>query len=392
MRKGIVKQSSIQKIYAIAMIALLLAVLAIQREKIFGYEIFVSKTDVKQPAKYTIDDIRTLFADASSFKLQNDSILVFSNQDQVGWAYNTSPVSDSIIGFASSVPVLMGFTNQDRLVGIRLLKNYESPDFVEKIRKTGFMESWDKMEIHDILNSKVDVVSGATLTSKAIIKTMKHSTGKILNQSVSLAVQTDFLAIFKNVLGVFLLILALIQFFVPKMLKRFRIAYQILVVVILGFWSGTFLSLFSFSNWTTHGIDLPAKLFVFGILVLSVVLPLSKSKSFYCAHLCPFGASQDLLGKVKKKKIKLSPAVKQFLSTLREKVFATIMLLLFTGVSFDMTNVEPFSAFLYNSASIPVIVLAVAFLIFSIFTPRPWCTYLCPTGYLLETIRKPFKN
>ncbi|TKG91471.1 4Fe-4S binding protein [Puteibacter caeruleilacunae] len=392
MRRRIIDQNLIQKLYVMVMIVLLLGVLALQRETIFGYEIFASKTDVRQPATYTIEDIRVLFENASSFKVQNDSILVFANQDQIGWAYNTSPVSDSIIGFASSVPVLMGFTNQDRLVGIKLLKNYESPDFVEKIRKTGFMESWDKMVIHDVLNSKVDVVTGATLTSKAIIKTMKHSTGKILNQSVSLAVQTDFPTILKNVLGVLLLILALVQFFLPKILKGFRGIYQGLVVIILGFWSGTFLSLFSFSNWTIHGIDLPAKLFVFGILLLSVLLPLTKSKSFYCSHLCPFGASQDLLGKIKTKKVKLSPSTKQFLSTLREKVFATIMLIMFTGVSLDLTNVEPFSAFLYSSASIPVIVLAVSFLILSIFIPRPWCKYVCPTGYLLETIRKPFKS
>ncbi|MBI9057510.1 MAG: 4Fe-4S binding protein [Labilibaculum sp.] len=385
-------QTSVQKVYAITVIILLLGVLAMQRDKFFGYELFTGKTDVKQDAKYTINDIRILFSDASSYKVQKDSIIVFSKEHQIGWAYNTSPISDSIIGFASSVPLLLAYSNQDSLVGITLLKNYESPDFVQKIKETGFMESWNNLKIQDVLNAKVDVVSGATLTSKAIIKTVKHRTGKILKQSVSLTVQTDFLAIFKSVLGVVLLILALIQFFTPKTLKRFRIIYQILLVVILGFWSGTFLSLFSFNNWTVHGIDLPAKLFVFAVLVLSIVIPLLTSKAFYCSHLCPFGASQDLLGKVRKNKLKLPNNVKQFVATLREKVFATIMLLLFTGVSFDLTNIEPFSAFLFRSASIPVIVLAVTFLLLSIFIPRPWCNYACPTGYLLETIRKPFKK
>jgi len=385
-------QTVVQKFYTIMVIVLLLGVLAMQREKFFGHDIFASQTDVKLPATYTLDNINLIYPNAANYELQGDSIIVYAKGEKIGWAYNTSPVSDSIVGFASSVPMLIGFNKQDQLVGISLLKNYESPDFVEKLKKKGFMKSWNKLTIQEVLNSKVDVVSGATLTSKAIIKTVKHRTGKILNQSVPLAVPADFLAILKNALGILLFILALVQFFLPKALKRFRTIYQILLVAILGFWSGTFLSLFSFNNWTIHGIDLPAKLFVFSILLLSVVLPLVKNKSFYCAHLCPFGASQDLLGKIRKEKLKLPPKLKEFLSTLQEKVFACIMLLLFTGVSFDLTNIEPFSAFLFRSASISLIVLAVAFLLLSIFMPRPWCKYACPTGFILETIRKPFKN
>ena len=82
------------------------------------------------------------------------------------------------------------------------------------------------------------------------------------------------------------MVLALLQFFLPKKMKNIRTVFQILVVVILGFWMGTFLSLFSFYNWTILGIDLPAKVFVFIILVLGIVLPLFTGKAFYCTHLC----------------------------------------------------------------------------------------------------------
>lgn len=382
----------VQKVYVVVMIVLLLGVLAMQNEQLFGDELFANKSAKKQPAQYALNDIKALFTEATNYKVQHDSIIVFSKDDQIGWVYNTSPVSDSIVGYTSSVPLFIGFDNTDKVVGVSLLKNYESPDFVQDIRKSGFMESWNHRHIMDIAHLKVDVVSGATLTSSAIIKTIKHSTGKISNQSVSLSVPLDFMAILKTSLGYLLIVLALLQFFIPKKVKKIRTVFQVMVVVILGFWSGTFLSLFAFNNWMIHGIDLPAKIFVSIILMLSIILPLITSKSFYCSHLCPFGASQDLLGKIKKDRIKLAPHVKQFLSTLREKVFACIMLLLFIGVSFDLTNIEPFSAFLFRSASIPVVILAVSFLLLSIFIPRAWCNYVCPTGFLLETIRKPFKK
>ena len=382
----------ISKAYIAIVIALLVGVLAMQNEQFLGRELWPEETEVKQVATFTNDDVKKIFPQATTAQMRNDTIIVFHKMTEIGWAYNTSPASDDIVGFASSVPLLIGIDKENKFAGLTLLKNYESPDFVQKIEKTSFLSSWNGVPINDLAEQKVDAVSGATMTSSAVIKTIKHSAGILTNQSVSLSVDKDFASQAKMVLGYILLALALVQFFFPNKIKSIRTYYQIAIVVILGFWSGTFLSMFSFNSWLIYGVDLPAKMFIFIILVLSVILPLFTNKSFYCTHLCPFGASQDLLGKVRKGNIKLSPKAKEFLSTLREKIFACLMLLLFTGVSFDLTNIEPFSAFLFRSAAIPVIVLAVAFLILAIFIPRPWCRYACPTGHLLEVIRKPIKK
>lgn len=378
----------VYKLYIVIIFVLLSGTLVMQREKFLGNEIWEQTTAVEQTAKFTNDDIKKIFADATSCRIRNDSIIVFRKQEGIGWAYNSSPSSNDIIGYVSSVPILIGFDNENKLVGLTLLKNYESPDFVQKIVESDFLSSWNNLSLDELSSEKVDAFSGATLTSSAIIKTVKKSAGILSNQKVNLSVSSSPVDIIKIVLGYLLVLLALVQFFFPKKTKRFRTVFQILVIVILGFWSGTFLSIFSFENWLFYGIDLPAKLFVFVILLLSIILPLFTNKAFYCSHLCPFGASQELMGKLCKKKIKLAPKTKEFLSTLREKIFATIMLLLFIGVSFDLTNIEPFSAFLFNSAALPVIILAIVFLLLSIFIPKPWCRYACPTGFLLETIRK----
>jgi len=382
----------IQKFYVVVMFILLLGILALQKEKFLGYRLFVGESDSKQATQYTEKEIKKLFVNATNYIVQHDSILVFSGEKQIGWAYNTSPGSDSIIGFASSVPLLLGFNKKDILLGITLLKNYESPDFVQKIIKKGFVNTWDNPAISEIANLKVDAIAGATLTSVAIEKTLKHSIGKISKQAVSISDEVDYLGVFKVVMGYLLVVIALLQFFSIVKLKKLKVYFQLILIIILGFWMGSFLSLFSVYNWTLHGIDLSSKLFVFIVLTFSVVLPLITDKSFYCTYLCPFGASQDIMGKIRKERIKLSPNVKKFLSSLREKIFATIMLVLFTGVGLDLTNVEPFSAFLFRSASIPIVVMAVTFLILSVFIPRAWCNYACPTGYVLETTRKPFKN
>ena len=58
------------------------------------------------------------------------------------------------------------------------------------------------------------------------------------------------------------------------------------------------------------------------------------------------------------------------------------------GVDFEIMNYEVFSAFLFDSASVAVLIMAVLFLALSIFTPRPYCRFVCPTGAILTVSQK----
>lgn len=379
------------KLNKLFFVIIILSTIGVHKGKLLNVNLFSAKTDQSQIIPFDLKDINQLFPEAISFRLKTDSILIFKENTPIGWSLNSSPLADSIVGFSSATPVLIGFDTANIVVGIHLLENAESPDFVKDIIESGFMESWNKMSIQSILESDIDAVSGATETTHALIKTVKYRTARFLNQSLSQETEVNFLSQLKTIMSILLLLFGILQFYMPGKLKRYRTVYQIMLVSILGFWSSTFLSAISVYNWAIYGMDLPVKLFVFTILLVSILLPLTTGKAFYCTHLCPYGACQDLLGKLRKDRIHLPKGLKVFLSTLREKVFATLMLLLLLGVSLDLTNVEPFSAFLFQTASLPVIILALVFLLLSIFLPRPWCNYLCPTGHFLEIIRKPIK-
>jgi hypothetical protein len=380
------------KLYKLFFVIVILATIGIHKGKLLNANLFPAKTNQPQLARFDLKDINQLFPDATSYTLKADSIFIFKESTPIGWSINSSPLADSIVGFSSATPVLIGFDTTNSVVGVHLLENAESPDFIKDIIDSGFMESWNNMPIQSILEAQVDAVSGATETTHALIQTVKYRTARFLNQSLSPNDHIDFMVYLKAILGALLLLLGMIQFYAPERLRKYRTVYQFMLILILGFWSGTFLSAISLYNWTIYGIDLPVKLFVFSILLVSILLPLTTGKAFYCSHLCPYGACQDLLGKLRKNRMNLPKDLKQFLSTLREKVFATLLILLLLGVSLDLTNIEPFSAFLFQTASLPVIILAVLFLLLSIFIPRPWCNYACPTGYLLEVIRKPIKK
>ena len=73
------------------------------------------------------------------------------------------------------------------------------------------------------------------------------------------------------------------------------------------------------------------------------------------------------------------------LEYLREILFSVLILLLWTGIGTEWINHELFTAFIVESASLAVIITGIAFIILSIFIPRPFCRFVCPTGTLLKS-------
>ena len=60
------------------------------------------------------------------------------------------------------------------------------------------------------------------------------------------------------------------------------------------------------------------------------------------------------------------------------------MLLMLTGVWSEWMNYELFIAFIFKSASWVIILLAIVFVLLSIFVPRPYCRFVCPMGSLFK--------
>ena len=110
-----------------------------------------------------------------------------------------------------------------------------------------------------------------------------------------------------------------------------------------------------------------ARFLLCAIFILAVLLPLVTGKSFYCNYLCPFGACQELAGKVWSQKL----PIPRWMRWLRPLFFGIILILLLIGFSVDLTELEPFTIFSYQTASAVVMVMAIFFLITSLVIPKP---------------------
>ncbi|OQA02293.1 MAG: quinol dehydrogenase membrane component [Bacteroidetes bacterium ADurb.Bin408] len=370
-------------------IIIVVVFIGFRQGKLFNYSFSEPvMQDKGKPTIITLEEARYLFPAAST--ITEDAIKQIVVKDEkgkiIGYIVSSKPYSNSLTGFAGPVHFVMGIDTKNTLVGIKLTEHNESPGYLDFITKEGFFDKLKNKPIESIVNDNIDAVSGASMTTNCIIKALKQKAAEYNKTSVKIQ-KTQIKKKITDGLTLLVIAFSLLCYF-TKYFKRFRLVLLSGSVILLGFVNGTFISMFLMYGWIQTGIPLFTQTILSVIFILAVVLPLFINRSFYCDYLCPYGAAQELAGKILKKKQNIPFRERFLMKHLREIIFLIVVLLLLLNVTFDLTNIEPFSAFIFVSASLTAIILAVLFLILSVFYNKPWCHYFCPTGQFLSFFKQ----
>jgi NosR/NirI family nitrous oxide reductase transcriptional regulator len=240
------------------------------------------------------------------------------------------------------------------------------------------------MTLKEAAESQVDTVSGVTLTSRTVIDNLKE----VLKDPAMPPVQRvqGYRKIVIPLAEGLLLLFGLFSFF-NKNLRKFRTPFLITLIAVFGFAGGDFISLSMLRGYLTGAVPFLGNPILWILLILSLVLPLITNKAFYCSQLCPFGALQELAGKIPFPPRKVPLHLRRYLSSFRTLLFGVLALIIIMDYSLDLSLVEPFAAFLYTVAAPITLVLAMVSLVLSLFYRKPWCRWFCPTGQFLEYLR-----
>ncbi len=97
------------------------------------------------------------------------------NGKDLGFVVHTSPIADHILGFSGPTDVLLVFDPQQTLVAARILSSRDTRDHVDRvIEDSSFLTKLAGKSRAELLDlSDVDAVSGATLTSFAILESIR---------------------------------------------------------------------------------------------------------------------------------------------------------------------------------------------------------------------------
>ena len=333
--------------------------------------------------------------------LKNDTLEVTPDG---AFVVNTKTLAKDVQGYGGPVPLKIHIKD-GRVAAVEAEPNAESPDFFNRAKE--LLNHWQGKSVDEALAEEVDAVSGATFSSRAIIANMQRglayakqhgqwgedgSVGALGTSASPIVGGEDGSvgALETSAPPIVALIVVLLGAVVPLFYnnRRLHLVQLAVNVVVLGLWTGTFVSYTLFLRIFAGGVSLSAIGALAApllMLIVALIYPLAGRSGHYCANICPFGSAQELAGKLSRRKLRITPRVLKLLSVLRNLLWGVLMALLLTGTCTAWIDYELFTAFLYSSASVWVIVLAALFLVLSVWVPRPYCRFVCPTGALIKS-------
>lgn len=370
-RKGIMI-----RLLSLVVVMLVLSAAAILRDgRIFGH------------------DLRQTHAAVVSVAQGSDTLEV---QPDGTFVVNTRVLAKDVQGYGGPVPLKIHIDKDGKLTAIEAEPNAESPSFFDRAKE--LFSRWQGKTIDEAMAEDVDAVSGATFSSKAIIRNVQRGLayakqhgladgGKgAQKESAERTVATGW-TLGSIVALIAVLLGAIVPLFTNS--RRLHLVQLAVNVVVLGLWTGTFVSYTLFLRIFAGGVSLSAIGALAApllMLIVALIYPLAGRSGHYCANICPFGSAQELAGKLSRRKLRITPRVLKLLSVLRNLLWGVLMALLLTGTCTAWIDYELFTAFLYSSASVWVIVLAALFIVLSVWVPRPYCRFVCPTGALVKSV------
>ena len=84
---------------------------------------------------------------------------------------NTTALGKDVEGYAGPTPVKVYIKN-NKVEKIEFLKTQETPKYYLKVKKA-LAEKWNGLKVKDASKQQVDVVTGATFSSEAVIKNVQ---------------------------------------------------------------------------------------------------------------------------------------------------------------------------------------------------------------------------
>ncbi len=364
--------------YQYALILILLAALAISGGRDFLFQ--------KDKSEVIVDlkNIQEIYPTASSFTLNRQGAfdVYGSNGNKIGTALLSSHYSEQF-GYGGSVPLLIGLDDNLTITKIILLPNNETSDYIEAIYDDEFIGKWQGVRLEDAMQLEVDIVSGATHTSKAVIAGVRQTASALIKSDASLITETNLWTSIKDVLFLSLMVLSIVMAYI-KGKAKYRTIYLFLVLLIMGLILNKALSAQLLHGWLLDGFSWRANWQSSVVFLLAISISFIGKYKFYCNYLCPMGALQELTNKFTPFKKRKLPTRFKGISA-REIYLTLIAGTLLLGFTPELSYLEPFTFFSFRIVGIGLIIFGLMVIILSLFFSKPWCA-VCPTGCLLDSI------
>lgn len=293
-------------------------------------------------------------------------------------------------GYGGPLSVAMTANEKGIIEQVAVLHSTDTRTYLAKVVGEGILDAFPGRPLTDLPH--VDTVSGATISSRAILEGIERAGARMGNARFNMTAPETAPPSFGKELPrlAVVVLLFLCAFFIAgkgfgRFSKQARAVLMLVSTLTLGVLYGTQFSLSSLTlliggGWTkgiaSHGALL--------CLVLAILLFLFTRKNLYCASLCPFGAVQEGLGRI----TGCSPPKRSRWMTWTARITAlsAVSLALYFKNPSDAVY-EPFGMAFNFIGSDLLFAMTVLIIIASLLVKRPWCTLFCPVTGFFDYLR-----
>ena len=340
-----------------------------------------------------------LFADPISTEEKSDWL---ESSESIDHLVRTGSLSDDIVGYQGPTELLFKLDG-DKVERIEIRYSFDNDTYVDYVRtEYGFWalfqgKTIEQLASFDPKKERVEGVSGATMTSLAVADTIVGA-AIAMQSNANEAAQSQRQSWWSGMrwgiadsatvsVLLALVVISHLKLFRLRWLRRTWLAFAFVVV---GLWGGNLVSLALIAGWSAEGVAWRLAPGLALITVTAALLPAVTKGNPYCNHLCPHGAVQQLLrpGSKSRRRLRISPKWSRVLSWVPGITLSIAYIGLVTNASLDLSSWEPFHAYLFRIAGWGAIVLALASLLLALYIPMGYCRLGCPTGRLLDYLRR----
>ena len=301
-------------------------------------------------------------------------------------------LGSSASGYGGPLHLAIRVDSKGTLVGFRVIESHETPSYLHSL-ENWFHTLTGRSLVNDSF-TRVDAVTGATLTSRAVIRTLEQSgqtfayqvLGIVSGPSETPSEQAYVSTGWRD--GFVLLVFFMTALWIRRTPRAWmRRIWLVLMVVVCGGWLN--LQFSSQQVFSLLSLQFPVVAFTaaFFLVVLLPVLTLLFG-NIYCGHLCPFGALQELIGDLRPASMATDPSKRLFRYGRLVKYGLLFICVLAFSLSRDdsILVVDPLITFFGHSIETAAFTIALVVLVSSFFYKRFWCRNLCPAGAFLSLL------
>ncbi len=310
---------------------------------------------------------------------------------RIGYVLRTSPVCDGVIGYCGPTDTLIALDAHGKVIGAEIRDSWDTREHVGDVRrdrhflKTWNAMPWERIAAMDLKEAGVEGVSGSTLTSMGIARSMVY---RFAEAAKTQAAEPPLSLGARDVGLVGVVAFAALVAFTPLRGQRYAVwALRITVIGYIGLINGDLISQSLLMGWARSGVPWRLAPGLVLLTATALIVPWSTRRQLYCAQICPHGAAQACLGRLMKRKPHLPRSLEHGLRWLPPLTVVMVLAAVMLALPLDLADIEPFDAYLLGTAGAATILIAVVGLAAALFVALAYCRYGCPTGQVLEFVR-----